>query len=61
MKRARIEAGVVVNIIVIDPETVPTWCTGWPDATAAKICDSYAEGVFTTPEPEPAPEITEPD
>lgn len=56
MKRARIEAGVVVNIIVIDPETVPEWCAGWPDAATAKIGDTYADGVFITPEPEPEPD-----
>jgi hypothetical protein len=60
MKRAQIEAGVVINIIVLDAENVPTWCAGWPDAATAKIGDTYAEGVFTTPEPEPAPEVIEP-
>jgi hypothetical protein len=34
MKKAEVRDGVVVNIIEIDPSSVPEWCADWPDAEA---------------------------
>lgn len=50
MKKAEIKNGLVVNIIEIDPENVPTWCLDWPDATeTTKINDAFVQGVFVEP------------
>ena len=31
MRLAQIEAGVVVNVIIADPDSVPDWCADWPE------------------------------
>ena len=55
MNKAQIEDGVVVNLIVVDPNNIPDWCSDWPIATAsAEIGGTYANGVFT-PIPRPTP------
>ena len=48
MIKAKIEDGVVVNIIVVDPDNVPEWCADWPTATQdCEIGGTYADGIFT--------------
>lgn len=49
MRKAKIENGIITNIIVVDPDNIPDWCAAWPDAT-----DDYQigklEGVAPTQE-----------
>lgn len=30
MTKAEIKDGVVVNVIVVDPNNIPDWCADWP-------------------------------
>ena len=47
MIKAQIEDGIVVNIIVVDPDNIPEWCTDWPTATEnCNIGGAYVDGVF---------------
>lgn len=52
MNKAQIENGVVVNVIVVDPDNIPSWCANWPTITEAGIGWSWDGTVFTAP-PEP--------
>lgn len=57
MNKAKIENGVVTNIIAVDPANIPSWCYNWPTATEdAEIGGTYANGVFTRIPRPPAPE-----
>lgn len=48
MIKAKIESGIVVNIIVVDPNNIPIWCADWPTATEdCHIGGTYANGVFS--------------
>ena len=48
MRKALVENGKVVNIILVDPNNIPNWCSNWPDATAdAMIGGTYSDGLFT--------------
>jgi len=50
MRKAQVVGGVVVNVIAVDPSSIPNWCSDWPDATDdAEIGGTYAGGVFTRP------------
>jgi len=53
MKLAKIENGVVENVILVDPDNIPDWCADWPEATQdAEIGGSYDGNVFfRRPEP----------
>ncbi len=31
MRLAEIDEGIVVNVIVVDPDAVPEWCADWPE------------------------------
>jgi len=47
MIKAQIEDGIVVNIIVVDPDNIPEWCADWPTATeSCNIGGAYVDGVF---------------
>lgn len=61
MNKAEIKDGIVINIILVDPTSIPDWCADWPEATeGCQIGGSYADGVFTPlPEPEPEPPTLE--
>ena len=48
MVKAQIKNGIVVNIIVVDPENVPTWCVNWPTVTGAGIGWSW-DGINFNP------------
>lgn len=55
MIKAQIENGIVVNVIVVDPENVPEWCINWPTLTEGGIGWSWNGTNFTPPvEPEVA-------
>ena len=48
MIKAKIENGIVVNIIVVDLNNIPEWCADWPTATEdCHIGGAYANGVFS--------------
>ena len=50
MKKAQIENGVVINLILVDPENIPDWCQSWPTVDdSISIGSSYADGIFTPP------------
>lgn len=53
MKLAKIENGVVVNIVKVRPDNIPDWCSDWPEAKEdAEIGGSYDGQVFSRrPEP----------
>lgn len=56
MNKAQIKNGIVANIIVVDPNNIPDWCSDWPEATElCEIDGSYVDGVFI-PKPQPEPE-----
>lgn len=56
MNKAEIKDGIVTNVILVDPTSIPDWCANWPNASeGCQIGGSYADGVFT-PLPEPEPE-----
>jgi len=54
MKLAEITDGIVTNIIKVDPNDIPDWVAGWPDATGAEIGGTYASGVFAPLQIDPA-------
>lgn len=52
MNKAEIINGKVNNVILVDPENVPDWCTNWPDApNDVSQGWSYANGQFSPPPP----------
>lgn len=58
MVKAQIENGIVVNVIVIDPDNIPDWCADWPTLTGdAGIGWSWDGTTFYPPPPPPEPEI----
>lgn len=53
MVKAQIKNGIVVNVIVVDPDNIPTWCVNWPTVTGAGIGWSWDGSNFIPPiEPE---------
>jgi len=48
---AKIEAGKVVNVAVVDPENIPAEMAKWPDAGAAGIGWTYDGRTFMAPVP----------
>lgn len=57
MRLAEIKDGVVVNVIVADPNNLPEWATDWPEAGPAGPGWAYDGKTFTPPpEPDPDPE-----
>ena len=61
MNIVEIKDGIVVNVILVDPNNIPDFCADWPEATeGCQIGGSYANGVFTPlPMPEPEPPTLE--
>lgn len=58
MRKAKIENGVVVNLIEVDPAQIPDWCADWPDAEIPGCAPGWtltADGTFAPP---PAPPVT---
>lgn len=55
MNLAQIENGTVVNIIVVDPDSVPEWALGWPVADGIGIGWTVTDDGFSPP-PGPTPE-----
>lgn len=55
MIKAQIENGIVVNVIVVDPENIPEWCADWPTITEGGIGWSWDGANFTAPPPPPEP------
>lgn len=37
MTKAEIKDGIVVNVIVVDPDNIPDWCANWPTITEGGI------------------------
>lgn len=58
MNKAQIENGVVVNVIVVDPDNIPDWCSSWPTITDGGI-GWYWDGSVFTPPPEPAEPVAQ--
>lgn len=53
MNLAQIENGIVVNVIKVDPDNIPDWAAGWPEAKEnAEIGGSYDGSIFTKPAPD---------
>lgn len=49
MKLAQVVGGVVVNVVVVDQEAVPDWCSGWPPCEHAGPGWSWDGENFTPP------------
>jgi hypothetical protein len=49
MVKAQIKDGIVVNVIVVDPDNIPDWCYDWPTIEIGGIGWIWSGGVFTPP------------
>jgi hypothetical protein len=49
MTKAEIRNGVVVNVILVDPENVPDWCENWPTIIDGGIGWLWDGSTFTPP------------
>lgn len=56
MRLAQIFDSTVVNVIEVDPEAIPDWAEGWPEAGAAGPGWLW-DGANFTPPPEPVVEL----
>lgn len=62
MQKAKIENGIVANIILVDPENIPDWCSSWPEAPEeVKIGWAYNGENFIALELPNPPSATVPD
>ena len=51
MKKAEISNGVVINVILVDPQNIPDWCADWPETQEAGPGWLYDGSTFSLPEP----------
>ena len=51
MKKAEISNGIVVNVILVDPQNIPDWCVDWPETVEAGPGWLYQGGQFLPPPP----------
>jgi hypothetical protein len=51
MKKAEISNGIVVNVILVDPQNVPDWCADWPETDEAGPGWLYDGSTFSPPPP----------
>jgi len=53
MRLAKVENGIVENVIMVDPDNIPDWCADWPEASEdAEIGGSYdGQKFYRRPEP----------
>jgi hypothetical protein len=51
MKKAEISNGIVVNVILVDPQNIPDWCASWPETEEAGPGWLYQGGQFLPPPP----------
>lgn len=58
MRLAEVDAGIVVNVIEVDPAAVPDWAAGWPEAGEAGPGWTW-DGEAFTPPPEPETPLSE--
>jgi len=49
MVKAQIENGIVVNVILIDPNNIPDWCADWPTITEGGIGWLWDGNTFSEP------------
>lgn len=61
MKKAKIENGVVTNIIMVDPENIPEWAASWPEATDGAAIGGTYDGQTFTPKVIPPKPLTNAD
>lgn len=52
MVKAEIKDGIVVNVVVVDPDNIPTQCVKWPTITEGGIGWSW-DGINFIPPIEP--------
>lgn len=56
MNKAKIDNGVVVNAVLVDPNNIPDWCADWPELVdGAWIGWLWDGSTFSPPPPEPLP------
>jgi hypothetical protein len=51
MKKAEISNGIVVNVILVDPQNIPDWCADWPETEEAGPGWLYDGSTFSPPPP----------
>jgi hypothetical protein len=51
MRKAEISNGIVVNVILVDPQNVPDWCASWPETEEAGPGWLYDGSTFSPPPP----------
>lgn len=54
MKLAQIKDGVVVNVVMVDPENVPDFCADWPEITKGGVGWTYDGKAFAPPVVDPS-------
>ena len=53
MRRAQIDRGTVINVIVVDPENPPEWCRDWPSSPDAGPGWTFDGAAFHPPVEQP--------
>lgn len=56
MRRAQVQGGIVLNVIIVDDDGTPEWCADWPECPDGGPGWSYIDGIFVAP---PEPEQTD--
>ena len=51
MKKAEISNGIVINVILVDPQNIPDWCASWPETEEAGPGWLYDGSTFSPPPP----------
>jgi hypothetical protein len=51
MKKAEISNGIVINVILVDPQNIPDWCASWPETDEAGPGWLYDGFTFSPPPP----------
>lgn len=49
MRRAQVEDGIVLNVIIVDDESAPEWCADWPECQDAGPGWIYDGAAFSLP------------
>ena len=59
MKLAQISNNIVVNIIEVTENSIPSWAVDWPEAGESSIGWEYIDGVLSEPQIDPSELLAE--